>query len=57
MNQKISETYLIGFDYSENDEAVLTLSKRQGSKLVVVNTIYGDKAVDIMMQLVGGKIK
>ena len=55
MSQKISETYLIGFDYSENDEAVLTLSKRQGSKLIIINTIYGDKAVDIMTQLVGSK--
>lgn len=55
MNQKISDTYLMGFDYSKNDEAVLTLSKRQGSKLVVVNTIFGDRAVDIMKQLVGAE--
>ena len=53
MNQMISDTYLIGFDYSENDLAVLTLSKRQGSKIVIVNTIYGDKAIDIMKQLIG----
>lgn len=53
MNFKISDTYLIGFDYSENDEAVLTVSKHQGSKLVGINTIYGDKAVEIMKELVG----
>lgn len=55
MNQKISDTYLIGFDYSENDEAVLTLCKRNGSKLMVVNSIYGDKAVNIMKRLIGNE--
>ena len=53
MNQKISDTYLIGFDYSENDYAVLTVSKQQGSKIIEVNTIYGDKALKIMKELVG----
>ena len=44
-NFKISESYLIGFDYGCNDVACLTVIKRNKDKLVVVNTLYGEEAI------------
>lgn len=46
-NFNISESLLIGFDYCENDEACLTVVRRKKDKLEVINTYYGEAAIQI----------
>lgn len=50
----ISETLMIGFDYSDSkDLAVLTVAKTDGKHLTVLNTFTGDEAVEIHNKLGG----
>lgn len=44
---KISESLLIGFDYGEGDEACLTVVRRKRDQLEVVNTYYGEAAIQM----------
>lgn len=41
---KVSDTFIVGIDISNEDEAVVSVSKNGGSRLEYVNTITGDDA-------------
>lgn len=56
-NFKISESYLIGFDYASGDVPCLTVVKRNKNKLEVVNTFYGNGALDMYWRLTGIPIR
>jgi hypothetical protein len=53
----ISETYLIGYDQSDNsDYSCLTIVKRvDKDRLVVVNTFLGKEAEELYNKLIHGK--
>lgn len=55
MNQKISESYIINFDLSYSDCAILTVGKHVGNKIVIVNEFIGDDAIDIYTRLTNQK--
>lgn len=52
-NFNISESLLIGFNYSGGDTACLTVVKRKKDKLEVVNTFYGNAAKYMYQTLLG----
>lgn len=41
---RISESYILGFDISQEDEAVLTVVTRVSNTLEYVNTLIGEDA-------------
>lgn len=55
-NKKIpSEDFLmIGFDYSPEDIASMTVSRGNGKSIGVLNTIFGEDAVKLYEQLTNG---
>lgn len=51
---KISESYIVGVDISENkDLSVLTVSRLDGTKMTVVNTFMGAEAEEMYEHLTG----
>ena len=54
---KISESYIVGVDISENkDLSVLTVSRRDRTKMTVVNTFMGAEAEEMYEHLTGQKV-
>ena len=54
---KISESYIVGVDMSENkDLSVLTVSRLDGTKMTVVNTFMGAEAEEMYEHLTGQKV-
>ena len=49
---KISESYLVSIDISENDEAVMQVVRHEpGSRFTVIKTIVGTEAADLHNKL------
>ena len=49
---KLSESYWVSIDISENDEAVMQVVRREsGSGLTVIKTIVGTEAVELHNKL------
>lgn len=44
---KVSESYILGVDISENDELAITISKFTGTRLEQIRTFTGKEAEDI----------
>lgn len=54
---KISESYIVGVDISENkDLSVLTVSRLDRTKMTVVNTFMGAEAEEMYEHLTGQKV-
>lgn len=54
---KISESYIVGVDISENkDLSVLTVSRLDRIKMTVVNTFMGAEAEEMYEHLTGQKV-
>ena len=54
---KISESYIVGVDISENkDLSVLTVSRLDRTKMTVVNTFMGAEAEEMYDHLTGQKV-
>lgn len=53
---KFSDGLLIVVDFSDKrDVEVLTVGKWQGSSMKIINTFYGEEAVEMYAKLVGVK--
>jgi hypothetical protein len=48
---KVSETYVIGVDITNDDESVIMISRHTGSGLECVNTITGKDAEELYKTL------
>jgi len=49
---EMSETFMIGFDLSYEDQAALSVTKTDGNHLTYVNTLYGQDAIEAYLKLV-----
>lgn len=55
---KVSESYLVCIDISEDDEAVMQIIRREpGSPLTVIKTIIGAEAVELHNKLTKKEIE
>lgn len=55
---KVSESYLVSIDISENDEAVIqVVTVERGGNYKCINTITGQEAIDIYTKLTKKEIE
>jgi hypothetical protein len=50
---KTEDCLVLGFDRSPSDDACLVISRRNGENIVVINSLYGEKALDVYKKLIG----
>jgi hypothetical protein len=54
---RISDSILVGFDYSDDEDiTVLTVAKTDGKHISVINTLTGDEAIELYNKLGGACI-
>lgn len=49
---KVSDSLVLGYDVSENDEVKLIITRHTGKKLELINLLTGEKAKEIYNTLI-----
>lgn len=55
MIRDIEDCLIIGFDSHPPEIDTLVVARKSGDKLVVINRLSGDEAVDVYNKLIGNK--
>ena len=55
MIRNIEDCLMIGFDSHPPEIDTLVVTRKSGDKLVVINRLSGDEAVDVYNKLIGNK--
>ena len=55
MIRDIEDCLIIGFDSHPPEIDTLVVARKSGNKLVVINRLSGDEAVDVYNKLIGNK--
>lgn len=56
MQRNITTSLLVGFDFSNNDKAIVVVGKKRKNQSVeIINAFEGEEAIDIYKKLVGDK--
>lgn len=50
---KTEDRLVLGFSRTQNDDACLAILRVDGENIVVVNTLFGERALDAYKELVG----
>lgn len=57
MSLKISETYIVGVDITDNDVPTITIVTQTNNGMDFVNAVTGDKAVELYELLTNKKFE
>lgn len=57
MNKSISESVIVGVDFSEKDQGVLIVGRQKNGVMDIINAFQGKEAYELYMKLVTKKEK
>ena len=57
MNKSISESVIVGVDFSEKDQGVLIVGRQKNGAMDIINAFQGEEAYQLYMKLVTKKEK
>lgn len=57
MNKSISESVIVGVDFSEKDQGVLIVGRQKNGVMDIINAFQGEEAYELYMKLVTKKEK
>ena len=53
MNKSVEDALYIGVDFSPNDKDMISVMRRKGNEIYVVNVLTDEEAVEVYNKLIG----